>query len=158
YAALVDEISPEVLPIGTLQKVLQNLLREGMPVRDLPIITESLLEYSKVTKNVDVLTEYVRHNLSETIKRLYQDNNGVVHVINVDQQLENLLTNTLQTNPNATSSATLGLAPDIVRGIQQSLADAIDEITLAGYSPVIICSAPVRPYVYRMIHATYPIV
>ncbi len=158
YAALVDEMTPENLPIGMLQKVLQNLLREGVPVRDLPIISEALLEYAKVTKNVDVLTEYVRHNLSETIKRLYHDNNGVVHVINVDQGMENLLTNTLQSNPNATSSATLGLAPDVVRTIQESLAEGIDEITLAGYSPVIICSAPIRPYVYRMIHATYPIV
>ena len=158
YGALVDEITPDTLQFGTMQKVLQNLLREGVPVRDLPVITESLLEYSKVTKNVDVLTEYVRHNLSETIKRLYQDSNGVLHVISVDQQLENLLTTTLQNNPNATSSATLGLSPDIVRGIQQSMADAIDEITLAGYSPVLICSAPIRPYIYRMIHSVYPIV
>ncbi|MFM8568593.1 MAG: FHIPEP family type III secretion protein [Candidatus Kapaibacterium sp.] len=112
----------------------------------------------KVTKNIDVLTEYVRHNLSETIKRLYQDVNGVVHVISVDQSLENLLTSQLQNNPQATSSTTLGLSPDIVRGIQESLAAAIDEITLAGYSPVIACTAPIRPYVYRMIHAAYPIV
>ncbi len=158
YAALVDEMSPENLAIGMLQKVLQNLLREGVPVRDLPIISEALLEYSKITKNVDVLTEYVRHNLSETIKRLYQDANGVVHAISVDQGMENLLTTTLQTNNAASSSATLGLPPDVVRTIQESLAQAIDEITLAGYSPVIICSAPIRPYVYRMIHATYPIV
>ncbi len=158
YAALVDELTPDSLPIGTLQKVLQNLLREGVPVRDLPIITEALLEYSKVTKNIDVLTEYVRHNLSETIKRLYQDPNGVVHVIGVDQSLENMLTSTLQNNPNATSSSTLGLSPEVVRSIQESLAQGIDEITLAGYSPVVICSAPIRPYMYRMIHATYPIV
>ncbi len=158
YAALVDEITPETLPVGTLQKVIQNLLRESIPVRDLPIIVEGLLEYSKITKNVDVLTEYVRHNLSETIKRLYQDNNGVIHAISVDQNLENLLTNVLQNNANATSSATLGLSPEAVRGVQESLAQAIDEITLAGYSPVVICSAPIRPYVYRMIHATYPIV
>lgn len=158
YSALVDEITSEALPISMIQKVLQSLLREGVPVRDLPTIAESLLEYSKVTKNTDVLTEYVRHNLSETIKRLYQDFNGVLHAISIDPQLENLLTNTLQTNPNATSSATLGLSPDLVRAIQQSTADAIDEITLAGYSPVIICSAPVRPYLYRMLHSTYPIV
>jgi flagellar biosynthesis protein FlhA len=158
YSALVDEITADSLPTGTLQKVLQNLLREGIPIRDLPVISEALLEYSKVTKNIDVLTEYVRHNLSETIKRLYQDTNGVVHVISVDHSLENLLTSQLQNNPQATSSATLGLSPELVRGIQESLAAAIDEITLAGYSPVIVCTAPIRPYLYRMIHASYPIV
>jgi len=158
YSALVDEITPDILPTGTLQKVLQGLLREGVPVRDLPVIAESLLEYIKVTKNVDVLTEYVRHNLSETIKRLYQDSNGVIHAFAADSQLESLLTNTLQTNTNATNSPTLGLAPDVVRTIQQSVANAIDEITLAGYSPVMICSAPIRPYMYRMIHTQYPIV
>lgn len=158
YGALVDEMTPDALPIGTLQKVLQNLLREGVPVRDLPAIAESLLEYAKVTKNVDVLNEYVRHNLSETIKRLYQDGNGVIHAISVDPQLESTLTSTLQNNPNAAASATLGLSPDMVRLIQQSVGNAIDEITLAGYSPVMICSAPIRPYIYRMIHTTYPIV
>ncbi|MBL7999526.1 MAG: flagellar biosynthesis protein FlhA [Candidatus Kapabacteria bacterium] len=158
YAALVEEITNESLPVGTLQKVMQALLREGIPVRDLPVITESLLEYGKVTKNVDVLIEYVRHNLSETIKRLYQDHNGVLHAISVDPQLETLLTNTLQTNPNATTSATLGLPPDVIRMVQQSVANSIDEITFAGYSPLIICSAPIRPYMYRMIHAQFPIV
>ena len=64
YPAVVEELSTDLLPTGTIQKVLQNLLREGIPIRDLVTILESLADYSRVTKNVDVLTEYVRHALS----------------------------------------------------------------------------------------------
>jgi flagellar biosynthesis protein FlhA len=156
YPALFEEIKPETLPISVIQKVLQNLLREGIPVRDLPIISESLLEYYKVTKNIDVLTEYVRHNLSETIKKLYQDQNGVVHVISLDPQIEQTMTNALQSNTQASTSITLGLAPDVIKDLQKSLNEAIDEITLAGYLPVIVCSAQVRPYLYRLVHSQFP--
>ena len=158
YPALIEEASPDILPTGTLQKVLQNLLKEGLPIRDLAMIVESLLEYTKVTKNVDVLTEYVRHNLGETIKKIYQDHHGVIHAISIDPQLEHTMTTALQTNSQATSSPTLGLAPDTLRNLQKSIAEAIDDITLAGHSPVIICSAPVRPYLYRMIRTSFPIV
>lgn len=158
YPALLEEVTPDILPIAVLQKTLQNLLTEGIPIRDLPMIIESLLEYAKVTKNVDVLTEYVRHNLSEVLKRLYQDANGVIHAIAIAPNIEQAMTNSLQANNQASSSATLGLAPDTIKSIQQGLATAIDEITIAGYLPLVICSAQIRPYFYRMIKTQYPMV
>lgn len=158
YPALVEEINPENLPVSTVQKVLQNLLREGIPVRDLPLILEALLEYYKVTKNIDVLTEFVRHNLSETIKKLYQDQNGVIHAISLDPQLEQIMTNALQSGSQATSSPTLGLSPEMIKQINESLSEAIDDITMTGYLPIVICSAQIRPYFYKMIHNQYPMV
>lgn len=158
YPALIEEVTPDKLPIATMQKVIQNLLKESIPIRDLPIIIESLLDYHKVTSNVDVLTEYVRHNLSETIKKLYEDANGVIHAIAVDPQLEQTMTTALQTGNQSSTSLTLGLPPDTIRNIQQSLAESIDEVTLAGYLPLVICSAQVRPYFYRMIHTAFPMV
>ncbi|MGE5479449.1 MAG: flagellar biosynthesis protein FlhA [Chloroflexota bacterium] len=158
YPALVEELERDALPAATLQKVLQNLLSEGIPVRDLPIITEALLEYYKITKNVDVLTEYVRHNLSETIKKLYQDGAGVIHAISVDPQFEDRMTAALQASSQNALAPTLGLAPDTIKNVQRSLSEAIDEITMAGYLPVVICSAQVRPYFYRMIKTTFPVV
>lgn len=158
YPALIEEVTPENLPIAILQKVLQNLLSEGIPIRDLPMIIESLLEYVKVTKNVDVLTEYVRHNLSEQIKKLYQDNNNVIHAIALDPQIEEAMTRSLQSDGSALTSATLGLPPDMVRSLQKNLSQAVDDITLAGHLPIIICSAQVRPYLYRMIHTQFPMV
>lgn len=158
YPALVEEASPDSLPTSVLQKVLQNLLMENIPVRDLPIIIESLLEYVKVTQNVDVLTEYVRHNLSETIRKLYQDQNGVIHAIAVSPQIEDQMTQALQSDNQASTSVTLGLPPNYVQNIQQAMSDSIDEITMAGYLPVVICSAQVRPYLYRMVRTPFPMV
>ncbi len=158
YPSLVEEIGPDGLNVATIQKVVQNLLAEGVPVRDLPLITESLLEYSKITKNIDVLTEYVRHNLSETIKRLYQDGNGVIHAISINPAVEDKMTTALQSGNASALSVTMGLAPDIVQRVQKSLSSSIDEITMAGYLPLVICSAQVRPYFYRMIHTAFPMV
>jgi len=158
YPALLEEIKPETLPIGTIQKVLQNLLKESLPIRDLPIILESLLEYYKVTKNVDVLTEYVRHNLSETIKKLYQDQNGVIHVIGLDPRIEQTMTTALQTGASASTGNTLGMSPNFIKDMHNSMNIAVEDITLANYMPVIICSAQVRPYLYRMIHSQFPMV
>lgn len=158
YPALVEEITPENLPLSVVQKVLQNLLKEGIPIRDLPLILESLLEYFKVTKNIDVLTEYVRHNLSETIKRLYQDANGIIHCIALSPEIEQMLSNVLQTNAQATTTQTLGLSVDTIKKIQDSLSKAIDEITISGYVPVVICSAQIRPYFYRMVRTQFPMI
>ncbi len=155
YAALVEEVSRDTLPLGTLHKVLQAMLREGVPIRDLPLIIESLLDYASVTKNVDVLTEYVRHSLSDTIKRLYQDERGIVRAVSLAPRVEEVMTQALQNNSTA-GSASLGLAPDILRKLNDSITEAVDEISIAGYNPLIITSATVRPYLYRMIHTAFP--
>ena len=158
HKVLLDEMQSDGLSLSIIQKVIQNLLIEGIPIRDLPRILESLLDYFKVTKNVDVLTEYVRHNLSETIKKLYQDDKGVVHVIALDPNIEDMITQQLQTNSQLAISSSLGLPPAVIQNINLSLSDAIDEVTILGHMPVVICSAQVRPYFFRMIHAQYPMV
>jgi flagellar biosynthesis protein FlhA len=158
YPALIEEITPDILPVSIVQKVLQNLLKESIPIRDLPIILESLLEYAKVTKNIDVLTEFVRHNLSETIKKLYQDQYGVIHAISLGQEIEQTMTTALQVNNQAANMPTLGLSLDSVKNIQNSLSQSIDEITMLGYLPIVICSAQVRPYFYRMIKNQFSMV
>ncbi len=156
FPSLVDEVAADNFPISIVQKVMQNLLKEGVPVRDLPIIMESLLEYSKVTKNVDVLTEYVRHNLSETIKKLYQDQNGVIHCIALSPQLESVMTNALANSNQAIAAPSLGLAAESIQNINQNLANSIDEVSMAGYIPIVICSAQIRPYFARMIRNQFP--
>ncbi len=156
YPAVVEELTPEVVPTGTVQKVLQNLLREGIPVRDLATILEALIDYARVTKNVDVLTEYVRHSLSETIARLYQDGAGVIHAIAMDPRLEQLIATSLQTQREASPS--LGLAPATVQGIHESLQANLEVTSAGGWTPVVVCAATVRPYFYRLIHTSFPTV
>ncbi len=158
YPTLVEELTPENLPMAAIQKILQNLLQEGIPIRDMAMILEALLEYYKVTTNIDVLTEYVRHSLSETIKKLFEDQNGVIHAISLDPELEQTMTNVLQSNNQATASPTLGLSHEVITEINRNMSSAIDEVTIAGYMPVVICSAQIRTYFYRMIHTAYPMV
>ncbi|CUU04053.1 flagellar biosynthesis protein FlhA [Candidatus Kryptobacter tengchongensis] len=155
YPALVEEITPDVLPVGTIQKVLQNLLNEGIPIRDMVTILEALLDYSRVTKNVDVLTEYVRHSLSETIARLYQDENGIIHAIQLDPKIEEIITQSLQ-QTSSQSSTTLGLSPDVIKAINLSLEENVKKMKELGHKPVVICSATVRLYFYRLIHSVFP--
>jgi flagellar biosynthesis protein FlhA len=154
YPAVVEELQPDVIPIGTVQKVLQNLLREGIPVRDLATILESLVDYARVTKNVDVLTEYVRHSLSETIARLYRDVHGMIHAVAIDPQLEQVITAALQNQRD--TSPSLGLSPATVAQLHESLEQNIAAAVALGVQPVILCAATVRPYFYRLIHTSFP--
>ena len=156
YPAIVEELTPELLPTGTVQKVLQNLLKEGIPVRDLVTILEALLDYARVTKNVDVLTEYVRHSLSETIARLHRDARGIVHGIAMDPVLEQMITNALQ-NQRETSPS-LGLSPAVVQKIHDSLSANVEKCVGEGFPAAVLCAATVRPYFYRLIHTAFPAV
>lgn len=156
FPAVVEDVNPETLPIGSIQKVLQNLLREGIPIRDLVTILEALIDYSRVTKNVDVLTEYVRHSLSETIARLYTDAGGVLRAIGMHPKLEQLLTTALQNSRD--TSPSLGLAPEIINEIQQNLQQGVEVAAMKGVHPVVLCVATVRPYFYRLIHTTFPMI
>ncbi len=153
YPAIVEELTPELLPTGTIQKILQNLLREGIPIRDLTSILESTIDYARVTKNVDVLTEYVRHSLADTIARLYQDSNGIIHAIAMDPKLEQIITNSLQNQRE--TSASLGLSPGMIQSIHTSLTENIELATVAGYQPIVMCVATIRPYFYRLIHTAF---
>ncbi len=154
YPVLIDEINPELLPLGTIQRVLQNLLKEQIPIKDLVLILEALIDYSKVTKNVDVLTEYVRHSLGDTIANLFKDNNNVIHAYALGGDLENYVTRALQTNKDATQ--TLGLTPAMLQDLNFQLQDAQMQFQNLGYIPVIITSATIRPYFYKLINSSFP--
>ncbi|GAB5466055.1 MAG: flagellar biosynthesis protein FlhA [Candidatus Kapaibacteriales bacterium] len=159
YPTLAEEVKPEVLPMSTIQKVLQNLLIESIPIRDLPMILESLLEYIGNTKNVDVLTEYVRHNLSETIRKLYEDSTGTIYAIAIDPKLEDQISKNLQlVGDSAALAPSMGLSPTDMKQINISMEEAIEEITISGHLPVVICSAQIRPFFYRMIRTRFPMV
>ncbi len=154
YPAVIEDINPELLPLGTIQKVLQNLLKEQIPIKDLVQILESLIDYSKVTKNIDVLTEYVRHSLGETIANLYKDQNGIIHAVSIGGNLESFITNALQNSNNSTQ--TLGLSPEMLRKLNEEIDNWIMKFREFGYIPVFMTSATIRPYFYRLINSTFP--
>ncbi len=153
YAAVIEDINPEVLSLGTIQKVLQNLLKELIPIKDLVQILESLIDYSKVTKNIDVLTEYVRHSLGDTIASLYKDQYNIIHAVALGEAIENHMTDALSKQEEATQ--TLGLTPEMLQSLQQAISGFMDTFRNLGYMPLFITSATIRPYFFRLIHSTF---
>lgn len=153
YPAVVDEINPEVLNLGTIQKVLQNLLKENIPIKDFVQILEGLIDYSKTTKNVDVLTEYVRHTIGGTIASLYTDQNGIIHAATLSESLEGTITRSLQAQKD--SVVTLGLNPSVLRELNLQLQQMMENFNRLGYLPVLITSATIRPYFYRLVSSSF---
>ena len=154
YPAVVNDIDADALPLGTIEKVLQNLLREYVPIKDLVQILEALIDYSKVTKNIDVLTEYARHSIGDSIASIVKDSNGIIHAMVIGENLETLFSSTLQNQKEAT--LTLGLDPVTLNKVNASLQAGIDKFYSLGYNPVIITSATIRPYFYRLIASSFP--
>ncbi len=154
YPAVIEDVNPDTLPLGTIQKVLQNLLKELVPIKDLVLILEALIDYSKVTKNIDVLNEYVRHSLSDAIAAMYKDHNGVLHSVAVGEALEQSITQSLQQNKDAV--ATLGLMPDKLMALNTSIRKYLENFRTLGYIPVFITSATIRPYLYRLLNSSFP--
>ncbi|MBK7980574.1 MAG: flagellar biosynthesis protein FlhA [Ignavibacteriae bacterium] len=154
YPAVIEDISPETLPLGSIQKVLQNLLKELVPIKDLVQILESLIDYSKVTKNIEVLTEYVRHSLGDTIAALYKDSHNIIHAAAIGEGLEEYITNSLSKQGDATH--TLGLTPDMLNSLNNSIINLTGKFKKLGYLPIFITSATIRPYLFRLINSSFP--
>jgi flagellar biosynthesis protein FlhA len=154
YPAVIEDINPDVLSLGTIQKVLQNLLKEFIPIKDLVQILEALVDYSKVTKNVDVLTEYVRHSIGDTISNLYKDNNNVIRAAALADEIEVIITKSLQNQKE--TSQTLGLNPIMLRELNTNIINMVEKFKKFGFPPVIITSATIRPYFYRLINSSFP--
>jgi flagellar biosynthesis protein FlhA len=154
YPAVVDEVNPEVLNLGIIQKVLQNLLKENIPIKDFVQILEALIDYSKTTKNVDVLTEYVRHTIGDTIANLFRDLNGIIHVATLSEHLEGMITKSLQAQKD--NIVTLGLPPNVLRELNQQLIEVMEKFQKFGYPPILLTSAAIRPYFYRLVNSSFP--
>lgn len=154
YPAVVEDVNPDVLNLGMIQKVLQNLLKEGIPIKDFVRILESLIDYSKTTKNIDVLTEYVRHTIGDTISNIFRDVNGIIHAVALGENLENHIIKSLQAQKD--SSVTLGLSPKVLRDLNIQITKHIENFNMMGYPPVLITSATIRPYFFRLINSSFP--
>lgn len=155
YPAIIEELTPEPLSIGAIQKVLQNLLREGIPIRDLVTIFETLADYAPMTKNVEVLTEYCRFALADTIARMVVDERGVLHAITLDPKIEQVITQSLQSQRQSNSSSQ-SIPPAVVQKIHQSLQENVEISWGMGYAPVVVTSPTIRAYFKRLIENAFP--
>ena len=145
--ALVDEIFPSMFSLGEIQKVLVNLLREGVPIRDMETIVETLADYGNLTKDTDLLTEYVRQNLKRMITRRFISDKKAT-VITLDPKLEHLILE--RTKQNETGSY-VALEPTQMQSIFSSLKNLVEKVTGQGKTPIVLTSPPVRRKFKRMI-------
>jgi flagellar biosynthesis protein FlhA len=151
--ALVEEVVPTQIKPGELQKVMQNLLRERVPVRDLETILETLGDYAARTKDLDVLTEYVRNALARTICKQYVDDQDRVWCITLDPALEDLINGHIERSERGMNNT---MPPQTAQQIVQRLAGKAQELTQSGRQSVVLCSPAVRQALRRMIETSLP--
>ena len=147
HPALVDELTPKLLGIGEIQKVLQNLLQEGISIRDLLTVFENLADHASTTRDTDVLTEYVRQALKRAISSKYFPSNETTSVVTLDPKVEqDIMGSVKQTE----QGAYLTLDPDKTKAIIASVETEISKLENIGKSPIVITSPIVRMYFKKL--------
>ena len=150
--SLVDELTPKLLGLGEIQKVLQNLLREGISIRDLLSIFETLADHATVTRDTDVLTEYVRQSLKRAISAKYFDANEATSVVTLDPKIEQEIMNSVK---QTEQGAYLTIDPDRTKEIMKSVGEEIGKLENLGRNPIIITSPIVRMYFKKLTEDYY---
>ncbi|HBI73534.1 MAG TPA: flagellar biosynthesis protein FlhA [Lachnospiraceae bacterium] len=145
--ALVTELVPKLLSIGEIQKVLQNLLQEGISIRDLVTILETLADYAPTTRDTDVLTEYVRQSLKHAISSKYFPANEMTSVVTLDPKVEQEIMNSVK---QTEQGAYLTLDPAVTKEIIDSVQIELQKLEDLGKNPIIITSPIVRMYFKRL--------
>ena len=145
--AIVDDVIPNIISIADFQKILINLLNEGIPIRDLESILETLGDHGMNIKDTDMLTEYVRQKLKRTITRKYTDGNSI-KVIALDQEIENIILNSAKKNEHGTY---LAIDPQVVQTIVEKVTEQIEKLKEIIDHSIILTSPIVRIYFKRLI-------
>ena len=138
---VIDELIPELLKPAQVHQVLCNLLRERVPVRDLETILETLGDYAERTKDVTILTEYVRHALSRVICQPYRDSHGTIHCITIDPALEDVLFNGFEFSERG---LIVKLTPQVTDGLCHELTRQVRKLAREGLPMVVVCGPRVR--------------
>lgn len=150
--SLVDELVPKLLGLGEVQKVLQNLLKEGVSIRDLLTIFETLADYAATSRDTDILTEYVRQSLKRAISGKYFAANETTSVVTIDPKLEQEIMNSVK---QTEQGAYLTLDPEKTRAIIKSVGAEVEKLENLGKSPIVIASPIVRIYFKRLTEEYY---
>jgi len=144
---VVDELVPALLSLGSLQKVLQNLVREQVSIRDLLSVIETLADYAPMTKDTDILTEYVRQKLARSITKPYVQGKKTLKVLNLKPSVEDMIARGV----NQTEyGAYLALGPKDARKIVDQVKKGVDGITVKIEQPVILCSTAIRRHLKKL--------
>jgi flagellar biosynthesis protein FlhA len=151
----VEELVPQQLTLGQIQKVLQNLLREGVSVRDLLTVVETLADHAPRTKDADELTEYARHALARTISRRFLTPEGSLPLVTLSPQTERVALQAVQQGPEG---GFLALEPALAQSLVKRVGGWSERFVAKGQQPVVLCSAGLRPYLRRLLERYLPTV
>ena len=151
-STIVDDVIPNLISFGGLQKVLCNLLKEGVPIRDMETILKTISDYAPTVHDLEVLTEYVRQSLKRTITRKWSDG-GQIRVITLDSEVERLIINSISKNDQGTY---LSLDPQSTQKIVSKLMECITKVKDVINVPIVLTSPLVRIYFSKMLEQFYP--
>lgn len=153
YPALVEDLVPTTLTVGEVQEVLQNLLAERVSIRDLVTICETLATQGRVTRDIDLLTEYARASLARQISRQYADDSGTLHVITVGSRTEDEIASSIQQSDHGSQVA---MAPWQVQRLIGVVSTEVERVAAAGRDPIILCSSRIRLAFRRLLERRLP--
>ncbi|HKL76280.1 MAG TPA: flagellar biosynthesis protein FlhA, partial [Halanaerobiales bacterium] len=152
YPAVVDELVPDLMSLGEIQKVLQNLLWEGVPIKNLVTILETLADYAVKTKDIQILTEYVRQALSRQITTLYKEEDNKLYAVTLDPQLEEELNQSLEQSDQGNY---LALDPQRAQNIIEKIAQTLQPLLQQGHEPILLTAPPIRRPIKEMTYRSF---
>ncbi len=153
YPILAEEVTPNPLSVGEVQKVLAKLLKENVSIRNLPIIFETLADYGRMSTDTELLAEYVRQSLARQITTQYAEDGGLLKVITVSGKIEKVIADSIQQTEHGNY---LSLDPADSQRILEAIAGQVEELSLMQQSPILLCSPAVRMYVRQMTERYFP--
>ena len=153
YPILVEEVTPNPLSIGEVQKVLAKLLKENISIRNLPVIFETLADFGKVTSDSDVLAEYVRQALARQITNQYLQSNESLKVVTLSGKVEKTIADGVQQTEHGNY---LAIDPIVSQNILESIAKQVEQVSIMEQTPIILCSPAVRMYVRQLTERYFP--
>lgn len=153
YSVIVDELIPDIMTLGEVQKVLQNLLREKVTIKDRVTILETLADNAVNTKDIELLTEYVRMALNKSIAGDFVDENNTITVATLSNEVEKLIANNLQKSINGTYPA---VDPDSTNKIFNSIKEIIESTDFYNNRPVILVSPKIRAPFRKLVEMVFP--
>jgi flagellar biosynthesis protein FlhA len=153
-AAVVEGLTPDLIPLGVIQQVLRNLLGEGIPIRNLVTILETMADFAHVTKDADMLTEYVRSALADTITAIFKTDDKPIPVATLDPRLEDHILQA--TKKGEAYFGNLDLTPDQVKDVLTSIGEQVEQIVRGGGRPALLVSPTIRRSVRHFIEPVLP--
>ncbi|GEN54129.1 flagellar biosynthesis protein FlhA [Halobacillus faecis] len=153
YPILVEEVTPDPLRVGDVQKVLAKLLRENVSVKNLPVIFETLADFAKMTNDTELLAEYARQSLSAQITNQYKKDNQLVKVITVSGKVEKIIADHIQQTEHGSY---LALDPESQQTIISAIAEQVEQMSLQEETAILLCSPAVRMYVKQLLDRFLP--